>query len=185
MKGVIKESIQEFVETKFGREVWQDVMDRAGCTEPVLSVCGNYTDELNSELVKALASVSDMPVDDVLVEFGKFWVLNVGPDSHPAYYSLAGESPRDFLLNMNWIHKQSQWDGLEGAPADSAPPRFEFEEKSDGRLLIHFDSKGGLCSVLRGQILGIGIRCDSALKVRETACKEKGEAHCTMEVIIP
>ncbi len=180
MKGVIKESIQEFVETKFGREVWREVMTHAGCTEPVLSVCGNYTDELNLELIKALAGASDMPIDDVLVEFGKFWVLNVGPEIHPAYYSLAGNSPREFLLNLNWIHKPAQWD-----ETGTVPTRFEFEEMSDGRLLIHFLSKGGLCSVLRGQILGVGIHCDCALKVREVACREKGEPHCTMEVIIP
>jgi len=180
MKGVIKESIQDFVETKFGREVWQKVMTDAGCNEPVLAVCGDYSDELNTELVKALSKVSDMPIDDVLVEFGKFWILSVGPEAHPAYYSLAGNSPREFLLNMNWMHQKAQWNG-----AGAAPPRFEFEEMPDGRLLIHFLSKGGLCSVLRGRILGVGILCDCALNVREVACREKGEAHCTMEVSIP
>jgi hypothetical protein len=78
---------------------------------------------------------------------------------------------------MDKVHKQATKNIL-----NATPPRFEYEELPDGRLLMHYRSERKLCSVLRGLILGVGIYFNEKLQVMETACMNNGSPRCTMEV---
>ncbi len=180
MKGVVNKGIQELVEAKFGAEAWQKVKELAGCDEPFFAVSEDYPDEMTLALVKAASEVSGLSQEDVMIEFGKFWVPNTGKNSYQTYYNLMGSSPKEFLLNTGKVHEQ-----VTRSIANAQPPRFEYEELPDGRLLMHYHSKRGLCVVLRGLILGVGILFDQELDVKETACVNNGDPHCTMEVTFP
>jgi len=180
MKGVINKGIQELVEAQFGAEAWEQIKTRAGCEEPFFAASEDYPDELTLALVQAASEVSGLPAETLLVEFGKFWVPHTGKESYPTFFRLAGSSPRQFLLNMDRVHQQ-----VTRNVRHAAPPRFTYEDLPDGRLLMHYHSKRGLCAVLRGLILGVGIYFDQELQVREIACQHQGASHCTMEVIFP
>ena len=56
--------------------------------------------------------------------------------------------------------------------AGAVPPRFDYEELPDGRLLMHYHSQRGLCPVLRGLILGVGLYFNQEVQVKETAAKQ-------------
>lgn len=180
MKGVINKGIQELVQARFGAEAWEQIKARAGCEEPFFAVSEDYPDELTLALVQAAAEVSGLPTETLLVEFGKFWVSHTGKESYPTFFRLAGSSPRQFLLNMDRVHEQATRN-----IRNAAPPRFTYEEWPDGRLWMHYHSERGLCAVLRGLILGVGIYFNQELQVREIACRHQGAPHCTMEVIFP
>ncbi len=177
MKGVINKGIQELVESQFGSEAWSEIKIRAGCDEPFFATSEDYPDEMSLSLVQAASEVSGLAVEDVLVEFGKYWVPNTGAKSYPAFYKMAGTDARRFLLNMNRIHDQ-----VTHNLANATPPRFTYEELDDGRLLMHYHTERNLCPVLRGLILGVGIYFNEDLTVNETACTADGAPHCTMEV---
>lgn len=180
MKGVINKGIQELVEEKFGLEAWEEVKRRAGCHEPFFATHREYPDEMTADLVEAAAGALGLPPTDVLVEFGRYWVPNTGRRSYPAYFKLLGSSSRELLLNLNRVHEQVTRN-LPGA----SPPRFEYEELPDGRLLIHYDSERRLCAVLLGLIEGVGTLFDEELSVREISCALEGDPRCTMEVSFP
>ena len=180
MKGIINKGIQELVEAKFGAEAWDKVKELAKCEEPFFSASDDYPDQMTLDLVTAASEVSGLPPEAVLVEFGKFWVPNTGVRSYPTFFKLAGKNAREFLLNMDRVHKQA----TKNIP-NARPPSFDYEELPDGRLLMHYRSKRGLCPVLRGLIIGVGIYFDQDLKVRETACMKDGAPQCTMEVTFP
>lgn len=180
MKGVVNKGIQELVEARFGAEAWTKVKSLAGCDEPFFSISEDYPDEMTLNLVKAAAEVSELPVETVLVEFGKFWVPHTGKESYPTYYMLMGSTPREFLLNMDKVHLQ-----VTRNIANAHPPRFTYDELPDGRLLMHYKSDRNLCPVLRGLILGVGIYFQQELQVKETACMKKGDPQCTMEITFP
>ncbi|MBT9148322.1 MAG: hypothetical protein DDT32_02094 [Syntrophomonadaceae bacterium] len=180
MKGIINKGIQELVEIKFGAEAWEKVKSLAGCEEPFFAISLDYPDEMTLALVRAVSEVSGLPIETVQVEFGKFMVPNTLKNHYQTYFKLAGSSPREFLLNMDRIHEQA----TRSIPK-ALPPRFDYEELPDGRLLIHYHSKRGLCTVLRGLILGVGIYFNQELQVREIACMHKGDPHCIMEVTFP
>jgi len=180
MKGVVNVGIQELVETKFGIEAWNKTKALAKCEEPFFSASEDYPDQMTLDLANAASEVSGLPLETVLVEFGKFWVPNTGAKTYPTYFRLAGKTAREFLLSMDRIHKQ-----VTKNISNAVPPHFECEELPDGRLLMHYQSERRLCPVLRGLILGVGIYFNEELQVRETTCMNDGAAQCTMEVTFP
>jgi predicted hydrocarbon binding protein len=180
MKGIINRGFQEFIETRFGPEKWNEIKSRAGCEEPFFSISLDYPDAMTMALVKAGCEVLDLEPETAMVEFGKFVVPNTLKKYYPVYFSLAGNSPRDFLLNMNRIHTT-----VTRSIPNARPPRLDFEDRPDGRLLIHYRSKRQLCSVLHGLILGVGVLFNQDLQIREAACMLKGDPQCTFEVTFP
>ncbi|MCK4412518.1 MAG: heme NO-binding domain-containing protein [Candidatus Eisenbacteria sp.] len=177
MKGVINKGIQELIEGRFGADAWAEIKSRAQCAEPFFAISEDYPDELTVALAGAASETLGIPVDTLLVEFGKFWVPNTGRDSYPTFYQLAGKTAREFLLNMNRVHEQV----TRNAPS-ATPPVFTYEEVPDGTLCMHYHSQRGLCPVLRGLILGVGELFEEPLEVVETACAREGAPHCVMEV---
>ncbi|MCK4235781.1 MAG: heme NO-binding domain-containing protein [Candidatus Krumholzibacteria bacterium] len=180
MKGIINKGIEEFVTKKFGAETWEKIKSLAGCEEPFFTVSFDYPDEMTVALVKAASEASGLPMDAVMIDYGKYLVPNTLKENYPTYFKLAGSSPREFLLNMNYVHEHV----TRNTPS-STPPKFRYEELTDGRLLMKYQSKRMLCPVLHGLILGVGILFDQELKVRETACMKKGDPECIMEVTFP
>ena len=177
MKGVINKGIQELVETKFGAEAWDKVKEIAKCEEPFFSTSEDYPDQMTLDLANAASEISGLPLEAVLVEFGKFWVSNTGLESYPTFFKLAGKTAREFLLNLNKVHNQ-----VTKNIRNARPPIFEYEELTDGRLLMHYRSDRRLCDVMRGLILGVGIHFDEELQLKETSCMNNGDPQCTMEI---
>jgi len=180
MKGIINKGIQDLVETKFGAETWEKVKSLAGCEEPYFAISNDYPDEETIALVKAASEVSGLDMETVLVEYGKFMIPNTLREQYPTYFRLAGSSAKEFLLNMDRIHEHAT-----KSISKSVPPRFEYEELQDGRLLMKYKSQRRLCAVLHGLILGVGILFDQELGVQETACMHKGNPQCVMEITFP
>jgi len=180
MKGVINKGIQELVEAKFGVEAWKKVKEVAKCDEPFFSISEDYPDQMTMDLAAAAASVTGLPLETVLFEFGKFWVSNTGIESYPTFFKLAGKTAREFLLNMSKVHKQ-----VTKNIHNARPPIFEYEELPDGRLLMHYRSERRLCDVLRGLIVGVGIHLNEELQINKISCMNNGDPQCTMEVSFP
>jgi len=180
MKGIINKGIQEMVENKYGEPAWEKVKSIAGCEEPFFAVSLDYPDEMTIALIKAASEVSGLPLETVMVEYGKFMVPNVLKKYYPTYFQMAGLSPREFLLNMGRVHEH-----VTRSVLGALPPKFDYEELPDGRLLMHYSSGRRLCAVLCGLILGVGILFGQQLEVRETACMYKGDNRCTMEISFP
>jgi len=177
MKGIVNKGIQELVEAKFGEEAWDKVKELAKCEEPFFSASEDYPDQMTLDLAKAVSEVSGLDLETVMVEFGKFWVLNTGAESYPTFFKLAGKTAREFLLSMNKVHKY-----VTKSIVNAKPPNFKYEELPDGRLLMHYQSERRLCPVLRGLILGVGIYFNKELQIQETACMNNGAPQCTMEI---
>jgi len=177
MKGIINKGIQDLVEHEMGSDIWAQVKERAGCEEPFFATSEDYPDQLTMKLIDAAADVCGRRQDEIMVDLGRFWVIHTGRTSYPSLFSVAGSDPREFLCNMNKVHEQAT-----RSVTNAAPPRFEFNEMPDGRLLIHYHSSRSLCPLFRGLVLGVGKLFKQELTVEEVACARKGASHCTMEV---
>lgn len=177
MKGIINKGIQEMIEMKFGKEAWQKIKKLSKCDEPFFTSSDNYPDEMSSNLVIAASNICSIPQDIFLVEFGKYWIPNIGAKSYPTVFSLAGKNAKMFLLSMNEVHKR-----VTNSILNASPPEFEYEELSDNCILMYYHSDRKLCSLLRGLILGVGIHFNEKLTVQEIACMKNGFPQCIMEV---
>lgn len=177
MKGVINKGVQELVESQFGDNAWEAIRCRAGCEEPSFSPGIDYPDQMTIDLIAAASEHLHLTTDAVMIEFGKYWVANTGSKSYPSLFALAGGNAKEFLRNMDRVHRQVTV-SIHGAH----PPPLKPEDLPHGGLAIHYQSKRMLCPVLHGLILGVGIYCDEPLSVKETTCMRNGEAECTFEV---
>lgn len=180
MKGIINLGIQEMLVKNFGTEAWEQVKSLSGCDEPFFAISNDYPDEITGALIKAASEVSGLPTETIMIEYSKFMVPNTLKEQYPTYFRLFGTSPREFLLNMDRVHEHATRNILK-----SMPPRFEYKQLPDGRLLMKYKSERKLCAVLQGLILGVGILFNQELGVRQTACMHKGDAQCVMEITFP
>jgi len=180
MKGVVNKGIQEWVEERFGEDTWDEIRSAAGYDEPSFSPSLDYPDQMTVDLVAATARFLGLSPDETMKEFGKYWVSNTGKHAYPSLYALAGRNPREFLRNMNRVHRQATV-SISGA----RPPSLRAEDLPDGGLAIHYVSERKLCPVLHGLILGVGLYFDETLAVEEVRCMRNGDAECVFEVRIP
>ncbi len=177
MKGIINKGFQELVLAQLGSEAWGEIKKIAGIHESFFSASENYPDTMTNDLAQATSQIFEMPLQAIWVEFGKFWMTQVAPKTYPSLMRLAGKSPKEFLLNMNHLHRH-----VIGSNSNATPPTFEYEEMPNGGILIHYHSKRNLCSVLKGLIQGVGLHFRKSLSVREVACVSTGSPCCIMEV---
>ena len=105
MKGIINKGIEELVEKLFEAETWQKVKSLAGCNEPFFALSLDYPDKSTLALVKAVSEVSGLPMETVMIEYGKFIVPNTLKENYSTYFKLAGTSAKEFLLNMDRVHE--------------------------------------------------------------------------------
>lgn len=180
MKGIINKGIQDLVEDRFGAEAWEQILEKAGCKELFFAISQDYPDESTVNLVQAVSEFAGLPQEKVMEEYGRYIVPRTLKTSYPTYFTLCGDSPREFLLNMDRVHEHATR-SISGAK----PPRLNCEELPDGKLLMHYQSGRRLCHVLKGLILGVGDYFGQELQVEETTCMLKGNDQCTMEVTFP
>ena len=177
MKGILNKGVEELVIAQMGHATWNEVRTKAGCTESYFANGLDYPDELTVNLIKAAAEVKGISIAQMMEEYGKFMVPNTLKQSYQSLFERAGTTAREFLMSMDRIHRQA----TESIP-NAKPPRFSLIPWPNGKLLMHYHSDRGLCPVLKGLILGVGVRFQTKLEVHETACTKEGAPHCTMEI---
>jgi len=177
MKGVINRGVQELVLAAFGQEAWESIKAQARCPEPFFSVSRDYPDDMTLALVHAISMQTKLSPDEVLVEFGKHWLTQTATAVYPHFVQLAGSTAREFLLNMDSVHRHAT-----NSIPHAHPPSFEYEELPNGKLRMRYRSQRQLCPALYGLILGVGIHFGETLEVRETDCIRQGAEACVMEV---
>jgi predicted hydrocarbon binding protein len=179
MKGIINKGIQDLIETEFGDDIWERVRARANCPEVSFSPAVDYPDEMTVALVTATAAELGLPIDDVLLEFGRFVVPNTLKNTYRGLYAMAGRSTRAFLKNMDRIHKE-----VTVTIPNAIPPELSTEDLPDGRLVMHYRSERRLCPALRGLIEGVGIHFGETVHVHEETCMRTGADECKMVIAI-
>jgi len=165
MKGVINKGIQDLVETPFGREKWEEICAISGCSELSFSNSIDYPDQDTIDLIMAASQSLQITPEQVMIEFGKSWVSFTAKNSYPTIFAMGGNCSRNFLQNVDRIHKQ-----VNTSIPGSCPPSVHTEDLPDGGLTLHYSSRRNLCPVVHGLILGVGIHFSEEITVEEVQC---------------
>ncbi|EMI57157.1 heme NO-binding domain-containing protein [Rhodopirellula sallentina] len=177
MKGVVNKGLQELVEHTHGEETWETIRQVVNCDVNSFWPAQDYPDELTIALFIATARHLHVSPDEIMVEFGKFWLNNTGKNVYPKLFALVGNNSRDFLRKLDFIHQQAtiSLPGTRGFQLRS-------EELPDGGLRMFYTSDLPLCPVLHGLILGAGIHFNQTLQVQEMQCTRRGDPECAFDV---
>ncbi|MDP7061894.1 MAG: heme NO-binding domain-containing protein [Planctomycetota bacterium] len=123
-----------------------------------------YDDEITYKIVGKACEMLKLDAADLLVDFGKYWIHEVGPGEFPELIALAGNDFESFIKSLNLIHDR----GHAMFPS-YRPPAFRVEGSwSEGKGVMdvfYASHREGLEPFVVGLLVGIGERCGEALKV--------------------
>ncbi len=162
MKGVIPACLGELVSSKFGKDKWEDCLEKAGFPRNASFLpTKDIPDADVLKVVDAACKVLKISLLQAADAFGDYWVNQYAPKIYKIYY-MKPKSAKEFILNMDEVH-----DKVTKTVPNARPPtpRFDYEWKNDKTLLITYKSKRGLVDFLVGLIKGVGKRFNENLRV--------------------
>lgn len=135
-----------------------------------------YSDELLLAGVGAAHKITRVPVDTLLREYGRYFIVN-GLTRHRCAYLLSqAHNGRDLLLAMRDAHEQ-----MKQLPDGLTPPLFEYRihPRDPQTMVLIYDSPRKLCPLLTGAIEGTAEYYGEQVKVSEQTCMRNGDLACT------
>lgn len=181
MHGLIFVTWEKYLSERFGPSLLQRYRDSIGETPATTPLASRvYDDATLLAGVGEAHRLTGLPVDTLLREYGRYFILN-GLTRHLCSYLLAQvHSGRDLLLCMRHAHAQMRL-----TPDALTPPVFQYEVlpgEEKGALRLLYDSTRQLCPLLMGAIEGAAQRYDETVSIVEQTCMRQGAFACTFVI---
>lgn len=180
MHGLIFVTWEKYLLERFNEKLLKDYREALGetaATSPLTS--RTYSDEVLLAGVATASTLTNVPRDILLWEYGRYFVLN-GLTSHLCAYLLTRvNNGRDLILMMRQAHAQ-----MRRLPDGLTPPLFEYQtiSSSEQGLSLSYDSPRMLCSLLWGAIEGAAQRYGQRVQVVEVSCMKQGASLCRFDM---
>ncbi len=179
MKGSILKGIEEMVKCEYGESVWLDIVSNCRISNRYFIMAETYDDNLVFEVIKEVSKIGGLTEDELLRNFGIFWINDAAQKIYPTLFCLAGKSAQSFLLNIGRLHYLVTRNLLH-----TNAPTFEIERSNDKNMLsVSYSSSRKMCALMKGLIEGVGKYFKEPLEITETKCIKKGDNKCVMEVV--
>tara|TARA_B100000959_G_scaffold265847_1_gene307738 strand:- start:2725 stop:3288 length:564 start_codon:yes stop_codon:yes gene_type:complete len=171
MYGLVHTVFREFLERENDKDIWKKVMKEAGVKEQDFITMESYDDDITYRLFGSASQVLERNLDDLLHNFGIFWVI--GPAQTGWYGELlhaAGSTLPELISNLNQLH-----DTVRSSLPDLKPPRFKCLDVTDSSLRVRYYShRPGLTPFVVGLIYGLGQYFKLSLSVTTEKTREEG-----------
>jgi hypothetical protein len=179
MQGIMMVTWERYLADRFGNAFLSLYRETLGETTASVPLASRVYDDAQLLAGVSLASqLAHFPVDSLLREYGRYFLLNGLTDHLCAYLLAQVHSGRDLLLMMRKAHAQ-----MKHLPDGLTPPVFGFElSHSSSGLILIYDSHRQLCPVLYGSIEGAAERFGEVAHIFESACMRRGAECCRFEV---
>jgi hypothetical protein len=180
MKGIIFVVWEKYLGERFGSTFLKNYRDMIGETVETLPVTNRtYPDQQLVAGLSAASRLAVLSVDRLLVEYGRYFLINGLVEYLCGYLLAQSWCGYDLLLQMRDAHAQ-----MRRTPDGVMPPLFEYEVLSDdhNHMILTYDSKRQLCSLLEGCIYGAAERFGERAYVYQHSCLKKGDPVCRFEV---
>lgn len=180
MQGIMMVTWEKYLADRFGNaflSLYRETLGETAASVPLASRV--YDDAQLLAGVTTASQLAHFPVDTLLREYGRYFLLNGLTDHLCAYLLAQVHNGRDLLLMMRKAHAQ-----MKHLPDGLTPPVFGFEllpQATSGLVLI-YDSHRQLCPVLYGSIEGAAERFGETAQIFESACMRRGAEVCRFEV---
>ncbi len=167
MKGVIAACLAELVIEKFGKDKWEAILEKSGLKKSTSFLpFQDIDDAAVMTVVESTCKILKITLNQAADAFGDYWVNDYAPKVYKTYYRKA-KNAREFLLKMDDVHDQ-----VTKSIKNAQPPRFEYEEKDERTLVLHYKSQRNMIIFLMGLVKGVGRYFDEKLIVRKLSDKK-------------
>jgi Haem-NO-binding len=173
MYGLVNKAIADMVLTRFGKETWENIRQKAHVeSETFLSMEG-YPDDVTHRLVKAASVVLNLSSAQIMEAFGEFWVEYTAQEGYGEMLDMSGDDLPEFLQNLDNMHAR-----IGVSFPNLKPPSFECNETDETSLSLEYRSeREGLAPMVVGLVKGLGSRFDTEVDVTQVKSREDGAEH--------
>lgn len=152
MYGIINKSIGELVIHKYGKTVWDEILLQSNIAIDNFLSNEAYDDAITFTLASTIALKLNISVEQVLMDFGKWWILETCNKKYGAMLKTGGVNLSQFLENLPNFH-----DRVQLMYPKLSPPEFRVVAIADCKYKIFYSSKRvGLSSFMNGLLNGLG-----------------------------
>ena len=173
MYGIVNKAIEDLVTTNFGADKWEAVKELSGVDVDFFISNEPYDDDITFKLATAASEVLHMPVGDVLMAFGEWWVIKTGKEKYGGLMEAGGTNLREFLVNLPMFHNRVML-----IYPKLTPPEFRTSDSTENSICIHYHSKRqGLQEFVRGLLSGLGKMYQTPVQIELLQSRDAGSDH--------
>ncbi|HEY9038753.1 MAG TPA: heme NO-binding domain-containing protein [Roseovarius sp.] len=129
MHGLINRAIERFVRDTYGRDVWGAVMRRAGLDYTEFESMLTYEEHVTHDVLGAVASVLERPLQDVLEDIGTYLVSHPNVEALRRLLRFGGPTFTEFLHSLDDLPARARL-----AVPDLILPDLELRDHGSGRF---------------------------------------------------
>ena len=178
MYGIVNKAIEGLITDEFGAETFQLIKDASGFKDDVFLSNFSYDDRLTYDLLSHASEITKVPLEDLLLRFGEYWVRKTGMEQYGNLMRAGGADLKTFLINLPNLHNRIML-----IYPELTPPEFVISDISDHHLLIHYFSKRrGLQYFVKGLLQGLGEMYSEPIQVHIINSRVSGSDHDVFEV---
>ena len=173
MYGIVNKAIEELVLENFGRAAWDRIKLKSGIDTDFFLSNQSYDDKITFDLAKAISHETGLPLDQVMITFGEYWVLKTGREKYGSLMQAGGSNLRDFLLNLPDFHSR-----ILLIYPNLTPPEFRVTSTQANSILLHYHSKReGLQEFVRGLLQGLCKMFETPASIEMVQSRQQGSDH--------
>lgn len=173
MYGIVNKAIEDLVKETFGEEKWEAVKKRGNVDVDFFISNEPYDDSITYNLAIAISEEMNVPIGEVLVSLGEWWVLKTGKEKYGGLMEAGGNSLREFLINLPIFHSRIML-----IYPKLTPPEFRISDLTDNSIHVHYFSKrSGLQEFVRGLLQGLGKMYKTPVIVELLSSRDDGNDH--------
>jgi hypothetical protein len=178
MYGIVNKAIQGLITDNHGKETWEKIKQKCAIETDLFLSNEAYPDKITYDLAIAASETLGISVDEVLVSFGEYWVMNTGQKSYGSLMQAGGDNLKQFLVNLPNFHSRVML-----IYPNLTPPEFKITDIKDSELVLHYySSRLGLKYFVYGLIQGLGklYKCPTTIEIIKS--REDGSDHDVFHV---
>ncbi|MDQ2731310.1 MAG: heme NO-binding domain-containing protein [Armatimonadota bacterium] len=175
MKGIIFNLFESVVQSHYGEDVWDELLEKARL-DGVYTSLGSYDDSDFRGLVEAASASWGMSGDEVVRWFARN-ALPLIATTYPGLFS-PHQSTRPFVLTLNSIIHPEVRKLYPGADV----PEFDFDNSNEDFLLMTYRSPRKLCAFAQGLVEGAAAHYGEEVTFEQPECMLRGDEACVFHI---
>lgn len=173
MYGIVNKAIEELVKENYGEEKWELIKIRSAVDIDFFISNEPYDDAITYQLAGAVAEEMEVPLSEVLINFGEYWVLKTGLEKYGSLMEAGGNNLKEFLCNLPLFHNRIML-----MYPKLTPPEFKITDIEERSVCVHYFSKReGLQDFVRGLLQGLGKMYKTAVNIELLQHRSSGADH--------
>jgi hypothetical protein len=170
---MVNKAIHGMILRDHGEAAWGSVKERAQVDLDVFVSNHPYDDQLTYRLVAAASEVLGVSAHEVLVRFGRYWVLTTAREGYGELMDASGRTLTEFLRGLPAFHTR-----VVLLLPHLRPPTFTLLQEDETSLRLRYESdRVGLAPFVEGLLAGLAESYGVEAQVTHVARREDGALH--------